>query len=446
MISSMQKNKKWLLPTIWISTIAFVGAGFVGWGSYNPSSGASNVATVGKVEISMQDLNQEYTNLYSQYQQTFGKQFNDELAKQLKLEKTAYDNVVQKSLLLNFSNDFGFTVSNEEVYKELLKIPSFVVDGKFDNATYKSILKQNRTTPNDFEEQIKKNILIGKIQSVYDVNINENTIENLNKLFFASDKAEINIIDSKDISVSTDDKQIQEFYDKNKENYKSIEKFEVNVFKVAIQEDEKASKKEALKRYLKLKKGSEKFSETEILDKNTNNLSLEEQTMVFDSEVGKVLKPIKVNNEFVIYSLKKKIAPEVVSLSEIKNQIDNDLKAQKLKNALNMKKNNLIKNFTGTDIGYITKGTLPKIDGLNDEEINKLASKISTATSVIDFIEFDNKTVVFKILDTKLATYDKTKDQYLKDTIMKLKSNEVLENLLEKLKNKYEIQSNFQVN
>ncbi len=32
MITWMQRHKKWLVITIWISTIAFVGAGFVGWG------------------------------------------------------------------------------------------------------------------------------------------------------------------------------------------------------------------------------------------------------------------------------------------------------------------------------------------------------------------------------------------------------------------------------
>ena len=33
MITWMQRHKRWLVITIWISTIAFVGAGFVGWGS-----------------------------------------------------------------------------------------------------------------------------------------------------------------------------------------------------------------------------------------------------------------------------------------------------------------------------------------------------------------------------------------------------------------------------
>ncbi len=48
MITWMQKHKKWLIVTIWISTIAFVGAGFVGWGSYDYGKSDSAVAIVGK--------------------------------------------------------------------------------------------------------------------------------------------------------------------------------------------------------------------------------------------------------------------------------------------------------------------------------------------------------------------------------------------------------------
>ena len=35
MITWMQKHRKYLVVTIWVSTIAFVGAGFVGWGAYD---------------------------------------------------------------------------------------------------------------------------------------------------------------------------------------------------------------------------------------------------------------------------------------------------------------------------------------------------------------------------------------------------------------------------
>ena len=446
MLSSMQRNKKWLLPTIWISTIAFVGAGFVGWGSYNPSASSSNiVATVGKKEIPLKNLQQEYSNLYSQYQQSLGDQFNQELAKQFNLEKIAYNNIVQRYLLLNLSDEFGFTVSNDEIFKELVKIPSFVKDEKFDKEAYKSILKQNRTTPSDFEEQVKNDILLKKIREVYTTNTNENTMKNLNELFFASDKVQINIISADDINIDTSEANINEFFNKNKENYKSIEKYEVNVAKIKINEDEKKSKKDALKMYLKLKKSQASFSSKEFLDINSEFLSIEEQNTIFTSELGSILKPLKVGDSFVIYQLIKKIQPQVQALNDVIEKVKKDYKIQKTNEILNSKKDELLKNFTGTDIGYITRGELKKIDGLDEKEINLLSQKISMATSLVDFIQLDNKIVVFKILDTKLATYDKSKDKYLRDTIIKLKDNQIMTSIIKNLENKYIVTSNYKV-
>ncbi|MEJ5169337.1 MAG: SurA N-terminal domain-containing protein, partial [Arcobacteraceae bacterium] len=66
MIEWMQRHKKWLVITIWISTIAFIGAGFVGWGAYDFGKSEGAVAKVGKKEITMSELQREYNNLYSQ--------------------------------------------------------------------------------------------------------------------------------------------------------------------------------------------------------------------------------------------------------------------------------------------------------------------------------------------------------------------------------------------
>ena len=46
MITWMQRHKKWLIITIWISTIAFVGAGFVGWGAYDFGKSQGTIAKV----------------------------------------------------------------------------------------------------------------------------------------------------------------------------------------------------------------------------------------------------------------------------------------------------------------------------------------------------------------------------------------------------------------
>lgn len=159
MITWMQRHKKWLIITIWISTIAFVGAGFVGWGSYDYGKSDGTIAVVGDKEIPLTDLQNEYSTLYSQYQQMLGGNFNQELAKQFGLEKAALDRIIQKYLILNYAEDLNLVTTDVEVAQELVKINAFFKDGKFDSNTYKSVLKQNRRNATNFEAQLKKTFL-----------------------------------------------------------------------------------------------------------------------------------------------------------------------------------------------------------------------------------------------------------------------------------------------
>ena len=445
MISSMQKNKKWLLPTIWISTIAFVGAGFVGWGSYNPLTGTSAIATVGTKEVSGKALQTEYSNLYSQYQQAFGKQFNKELAEQLKLEQTAYTNLIQRYLLLNLADDIGFKISDEDVYSELLQVEAFQKDKKFDNELYKSVLKQNRTTPNDFEQRIRIDLKLKKVQSVYAANVNKNTLENISKLFFSTDKISINILNNSDIEVTPSATQLKEYYEANKNNYMSNTTYKVNVHKIAILKDEKDAKKVALRKYLKLKKSLEKFTSDEIIDNNIATLSKEQKDLLFSASLNTVLKPMKVGNEFVIYKLQEVIKPQPLPMSNITTKLKEDFVTYKSAEVIKEKTNKLISNFTGKDIGYVSKEGVTNIEGLDPKEVTELIKKVSSSINKIDSINLGAKTVVFNIIDTKLSAYDSSKDKYLEDTIKQLKNGETMASIVKNIESDYEVISNYKV-
>ena len=81
MITWMQRHKKYLVVTIWISTIAFVGAGFVGWGAYDFNTDrASAVAKVGDRKITVQEFQMAYSNHYSYYNNIFQGQLTQEKA------------------------------------------------------------------------------------------------------------------------------------------------------------------------------------------------------------------------------------------------------------------------------------------------------------------------------------------------------------------------------
>ena len=106
MITWMQRHKKWLIITIWISTIAFVGAGFVGWGQYSYGDKAGAVAKVGSVEITMAELQKSYSSLYAQYNQMFQGNFDEEKAKSFGLQSQALKQLTNQALVLNLAHSY----------------------------------------------------------------------------------------------------------------------------------------------------------------------------------------------------------------------------------------------------------------------------------------------------------------------------------------------------
>ena len=445
MITWMQKHKKWLVITIWISTIAFVGAGFVGWGSYDYNKPTGSVATVGTKEIKIKNLQLEYSNLYNQYQEMFGDEFNKELAEKLNLEKLAYNNLVQKFLLLNLAEDFGISATDEQIAKELVTIPSFLTDGKFDKKAYIQVLKQNRTNPTEFEAQIKKDLTIQKLRTVFASSTNKESIDKLHKVFFASDKVSINIIKNNDISINPTEKDLKAFWEINKNNYKSIIQYKINIEKIALGEDAKKSKNTALKKYLSLKKDKSKFTNTQIIDASTAYLQKEDLDKITSSKIGTILKPIKTKENYIVVQLIEIIEPQVLSYNKVKNSLKSDYVQNQRKEILITKRDKLLTNFKGTDLGYIAKDKIISIDGLTLDESTELVKNIFTSTSVVNYFDMADRTVVYKIFDTKLATYDETKNKDLEDGIKKLKDQTILSSVIEKLYNKYSVVSHMQV-
>jgi len=443
MITWMQKHKKWLIVTIWISTIAFVGAGFVGWGSYDYGKSSSTVAVVGEKEIPLKDLQNEYSTLYSQYQRMFGDKFNKEFAQQLKLEDVALQRVIQKYLLINYADELGLMVTDKEVAKELVTIPSFLKNGKFDKNSYMSVLKQNRLTPAEFESQLKQDLLVQKVQKIFNQPLLENELKNISELLLVQDRVSIATIDTSKIKVKTSIKQLKAFYEKNKENYKSNVGYEISFTKIVTiaGKTKKEMKKDALKKYIKLKKDKIDFENNKVIYTADDFLSGEIFSKVTTAKEGKTLKPIYDGKDYYIIKLIGIVEPKPLPFKEVKDLVKADYINQQKNIIIEKRTKALISNFKGKDIGYVSMDKEVKIDGLSTNEIAQFTQKVLTSDSKIGSLRVSNKVIVYKITNSKLGNYDDKKAQMIKTSIENIKSNLITGKLLEQLQNRYTVKS-----
>jgi len=484
MISWMQRHKKWLVVTIWISTIAFIGAGFVGWGSYNYGAKNGFVAIVGHRNVSLDEYQREYSMLYDKYAKIFGSSFNKALADKLKLKEAAYKLVIQKNLFLCLADDLGLLVSDEEIAKELVKMPALLKDGKFSKDTYIKVLSENRTDPTKFEASLRRDLLLQKVESIFKIIPNKREIKNLNRLFFSQDNVSIKILKLKDISVDIKDKDVKKYWKENKNSYKSLKAIkleyaqvpllskeftreEINQYYKQFKEDFKkkdgkiksleeakadvlkalnikATKKEALKEYLKYKKGKEKFTKEKRLDEIALSYGMENNRKIINAEKGDVIKPFLNNDKYVIVKVLEKIPPLELSYEKVKDKVKVDYKKLMLKRKLDEEANKVLKNFNGTNIGYVSRDSSDKIKGLKKSEVSTFLNRLFSSSTKEGKVTIGNKVVVYKINGAKLAPYDAKKDEEVKTIIDDSSNQELMNNLIKKLESKYEVKSSIE--
>ena len=484
MITWMQRHKKWLVITIWISTIAFVGAGFVGWGSYDYGKQGAVVAVVGDREVSIEEYQQEYSKIYEQYAKMFGPMFSKELAEQLKLKDTAYRQVLQKNLILSYADSLGLDVTNEDIAKELVKYNVFLKDGKFDKETYVKVLSQNRTTPKIFEDSLKRGLLLEKVQLLFTLNPNGVEVENLNKLLFIEDDISIKILNSDDIKVDVKNDELKKYWEENKNSYMSEVSYDLEIkelplissnskdedikahyekFKTdykhedgkikSLEEaknqvikdlDEKFTKTEALKVYLKVKKDEDKFENKVTYTQSKLPYNEENNSKILETKEGEIAKPFFQDGKYIIAKLTKKNISQTLSFEDAQVSVKADFEKVLKDKKINEIANAELKGFKGSDISGVTRESVNKIVGLEQQEAAKFLNQLFSSTTKEGIVNLENKLVLFRINNSKMSEYNKSKDEVVKSTIIQLQEEEIMTNLLKKLENSFKIQSSIQ--
>jgi peptidyl-prolyl cis-trans isomerase D len=475
MISWMQQHKKYLIVTIWVSTIAFVGAGFVGWGGYEYGRSSNSVAQVGKKEITTVELNKAYSNMFEYYNKIYGGNLSKEDATKMGLEKVALQNIINEKLLESYADELKIRVTDSEVNEHINKMEVFAVGGVFNKDTYLQTLSANGIHPKDFEDNIRKSILVSKVQNLFAVKSTDYESTLLGGAFHASDRLAYKILEPKDVTANITEDEVKKFWNSTKDNYKSEELFDVDVYEMPVKKvdindsmlmkyyqanqqlyrdanstvakfevvkekvrfdmSKEETKKEALKMYVAFKKGevnaTNGISKTPLSRMNPVIANAINQNKKIET-----LKPIDVGMGFVIAKIKHIEPPKQLNYEESKMYAATELKRQKVVEALKQKAVVEAKNFQGKDIGFVARGELDKLTFLTKEEAKKLLDEVFASKNEIVTVFLPTKVVLVKILEQKLLVKDK---EFINSTTLQIKDRLLYGHLLEYLQGKYKV-------
>lgn len=437
MISWMQKHKKYLIITIWISTIAFISAGMVGWGAYNFSTSSSAVAKVGSITISANDLNLEYSNIIRSYEQSSGVALDGEQAKALGIENLALQTLINKALLENFALDSAIRISDDEVFSEISKIESFKENGAFSPTLYKEILRQNRLKPLDFEEKIRKDLLIQRILSLFPSIVTPLEKELLNIASNLQDRLSVQIIPASAVRVNISDDDLKKYFEANKDKYKSPKRFKVEVSRHKISEVEALdsaikkyyddnlqnytkdgarvefegikeqvtqdfkdwrAKRDALEALIALRNEKSKGEVLEI-DKSSHPALF---SAIESAKNKSRIEPILDDGAYFALKIISEIPQEALSFESAKKQVRSDFYPTALQSALTKEAKGRLNLFAGKDIGFYSLGSNKPILSLNIAESNYALQEIFSKSDKNGFVLFNDKVLLYNVLEQKM--------------------------------------------
>ncbi len=186
-----------------------------------------------------------YNNYYDFYQRMIP-EFNAKKAQEMNIAKLALDSLVDVMLLAQKAEQLGFTVTEEEIRKEITETPYFQQGGTFNRDQYNRFVQfQMGMTVAAYEEKVRRDLLAKRLRSFLndsaDISEDEmkeefiNTNESLDAQFFVFGKNRMkpevieklrHAVNENELKefLAKEEKRARSFYEDNKDRWKKDDK------------------------------------------------------------------------------------------------------------------------------------------------------------------------------------------------------------------------------
>ena len=379
----MRKHaKSWLIKFL-IGIIALVFIFYFGY-SFKTKK-ALKMALVNGEVISGLEYQKAYWDLLEGLRRQYKDVWDDNLIKVFDLKNRALDDLINQKLISQEARRLGLEVTEDEIQKAILDYSAFQINGQFDMGRYRSVLDQNRMTPEDFEQEMAKDLLAGKLRQFLFAFMTVTDQEILDQYTYANEKIKISFVqfnpDKFKESIQPDEAAMKEFFEERKESYRIPEKIKIA--------------------YLLIDPDS---------FKDQVELSEQEIEGYYDYNIGTFTEPKQVKARHILFKLGEDASEE--REREVREKAEQVLKEARenedfatlaTKNSEGPTKDN------GGDLGYFPKGRMVK--SFEDVAFQMKKGEVS------DLVRTPFGYHIIKIEDIKEArtkTLDEVRDQIVK--------------------------------
>ena len=493
MLNTIRKNTgSWFIKLILgLIVIVFI---FWGVGSFR-SRRLDVVAMVNGEDILMESYRLAHANVLDSYKQMFGGQIPEGLLSRIDIKQQVLDGLINETLICQATDKMGILVSNIEVQSTILSIPAFKHNGAFDKILYERSLRRAGLTPAIFEAQVRQQILTNKLKTLLFSGLTVTEAEARKHYIYENEEVNLSYVSinasecEKEVNATKQD--LAFWYESRGENYMTEPRIKLRylVLKESDVDDANITDPEIEAYYqdhrneydvkerrrvrhilLKIAKGADEDRIEEIREKAEKirdriekgedfaNLAKENsedarsagnggdlgffgrgmmikpfEEAVFSMKEGEVSKPVLTRFGWHIIKLEKIEPGRVKPLAEVKDSIVTRLKAQKAKNMIWDRANEVYDEIIQLGslsayakqheieletTGLFSQNKLPAVAGGDPELLKTLFALDSGELSSL--LQIHQGILIAEVLEKKapyLPSLEEVKEQVIKDYV-----------------------------
>ena len=244
MLDRMRRHKgwlKWSLALVVLTFVVFYIPDFL-----TTTTGASPNETIADVEgepITVGAFTRRYNAQVQAYRNAYGGQMNDQLLKQLGIDRQILQQLIDEESMVAESRKQGITVSDVEIRERILALPGFQENGTFvGEQRYRQILQvQNPPlSTTEFENSLRRALMIEKLRTALTGWMSVNDADVVAEFRKRNEKIKLEVVpvtaEAFKSQVTVTDAELVPFFEKAKDKYRIGEKRKIKYAQVNVEQ------------------------------------------------------------------------------------------------------------------------------------------------------------------------------------------------------------------
>jgi peptidyl-prolyl cis-trans isomerase D len=244
MLDRMRRHKgwlKWSLALVVLTFVVFYIPDFL-----TAPTGAAPTEVLADVDgepITVGSFTRRYNAQVQAYRNAYGGQMNDQLLKQLGIDRQILQQLIDEESMVAESRRQGITVSDVEIRERILALPGFQENGRFvGEQRYRQILQiQNPPlSTTEFENSLRRALMIEKLRTALTGWMSVNDADVVAEFKKRNEKVKLEVVpvtaEAFKSQVTVTDAELVPFFEKAKDKYRIGEKRKIKYAQVNVEQ------------------------------------------------------------------------------------------------------------------------------------------------------------------------------------------------------------------